>query len=312
MADQPLLTGVHHVTALAKSPAGNRDFYTKVLGLRFIKRTVNHDDPMTYHLYYADAVGTPGAVLTHFPHPHAARAKHGTGEIRHTVLAVPHGSMGFWTERLKKLGIDAASSIHFERPRLTFTDPDGMELGIVEGDVAEVGQAWEEEGIIAGHAIRTVDAVTLRVPNAEATAAFLVEALGFTAGEQEGDRQLFTLLDGGPGRRLELIDDPESAQQPMGAGTVHHVAWRVPDEVVQKEVSDRLFAAGTPTTPIIDRMYFRSIYFRIPGRVIFEIATEGPGFDVDEPMDSLASSLVLPPQHEPRRREIEAHLEPLD
>jgi glyoxalase family protein len=283
-----------------------------VLGLRFIKRTVNHDDPLTYHLYYADAVGTPGTVLTHFPHPHAARARHGTGEIRRTLLAVPAGSMGFWVERLKGHGVQANASAQFGRERLEFEDPDGMELGLVEGDVDGVGTPWDGNGVDARNAIRTVDTVTLRVPSSEATGAFLVDALGFTAGEQDGERRLFTLPGGGPGQRLELFDDPDSAQEPMAAGTVHHVAWRVPDEDAQQEASDRLFAAGTPTTPIIDRVYFRSIYFRIPGRVIFEIATDGPGFTADEPMEELASSLVLPPQHEPRRAEITAHLEPLD
>lgn len=229
MAD-PIITGIHHVTALAKSPVGNLDFYRRVLGLRFIKRTVNHDDPLTYHLYYADAVGSPGAVLTHFPHPHAASASHGTGEIRRTLLAVPDGSMGFWTDRLKGLGVETTTSTHFGRERLAFADPDGMELGIVEGDVGGVGTPWDGDGVPAEHAIRTVDTVTLRVPSAEATGAFLVDTLGFEAGPSEGDRQLYTLLDGGPGRRLELIDDPDSEQHPMGAGTVHHVAWRVPDD----------------------------------------------------------------------------------
>lgn len=308
----PILTGVHHVTALAKSPRGNRDFYTRVLGLRFIKRTVNHDDPLTYHLYYADAQGTPGSVLTHFPHPHAARARHGTGEIRRTVLAVPNGSMGFWIDRLEGLGVEATTAVRFDRPRLEFHDPDGLELGLAEADVDETGEPWEGQGVPAAHAVRTVDTVTLRVPDARATSQFLVAALGFLEGPHEGDRQLLTLHGGGPGQRLELISDSASPTHPMGAGTVHHVAWRVPHDAAQLEVSNRLLAANTPTTPVIDRLYFRSIYFRIPGRVVFEVATDGPGFAVDEPMDRLASSLVLPPQHEPRRSEIEAHLEPLD
>jgi glyoxalase family protein len=308
---EPVITGVHHVTGLAKDPRGNRDFYTSVLGLRFIKRTVNHDDPLTYHLYYADAVGTPGSVLTHFPHPHAARATHGTGEIRRTVLVVPRGSLGYWADRLKDKGVQATSSIHFDRPRLTFADPDGMELGIAEDDVAEVGEPWEGEGVVAPHAIRTVGAMTLRVPDAALTGEFLVGALGFTAGDTEGDRRLFTLLDGGPGRRLELIED-RGAHQPMGAGTVHHVAWRVKDEAAQRVVAERLAGWNVAATPIIDRLYFRSIYFRVPGGVIFEVATDGPGFDADEPMESLGRTLVLPPQHEPRRAEIEAHLVPLD
>ncbi|MCW5757923.1 MAG: VOC family protein [Phycisphaeraceae bacterium] len=308
----PLITGIHHVTALASSPRGNLDFYTRVLGMRFIKRTVNHDDPMTYHLYYADGVGSPGSVLTHFPHPHAARASHGTGEIRRTVLAVPVGSMGYWIDRLEGLGITAISSVCFDRPRLEFTDPDGMELAIAEDDVAEVGEPWEGHGVPDSHAVRTVDTTTLRVPDVRATGQFLIDALGFVAGNREDDRQLFTLHDGGPGQRLELIGDRQATMYAMGAGTVHHVAWRVPDEQAQKIVSDRLFEANTPTTPIIDRLYFRSIYFRIPGRVIFEVATDGPGFDADEALEDFGRSLKLPPQHEPRRNEIEAHLEPLD
>jgi len=311
MAD-PIITGVHHVTALAKSPRENLDFYRRVLGLRFVKRTVNHDDPLTYHLYYADAVGTPGSVLTHFPHPYAALGKHGTSEIRRTLLAVPEGAMGYWMDRLKKHNVETTADSHLARERLTFADSDGMELGIVESDVDNVGTPWEGEGIDTGRAIRTVDTVTLRVPKAETTGTFLVDVLGFEAGECHGDRQLFTLLDGGPGRRLELIDGPDSPQHPMGAGTVHHIAWRVPDDTAQLEIADRLAMANTAATPVIDRMYFHSIYFRVPGRVIFEIATDGPGFGVDEPMDKLAAHLVLPPQHEPRRAEIEAHLLPLD
>lgn len=311
MAD-PIITGVHHVTALAKSPAGNLDFYRRVLGLRFIKRTVNHDDPLTYHLYYADAVGTPGSVITHFPHPHATPGKHGSGEIRRTVLAVPDGSMGYWVDRLEAHGVETETTTRLGRAHLKFADPDGMELGIVEDDASGVGTPWDGDGVDIGHAIRTVDSITLRVPNAETTGAFLVDVLGFEAGEREGERQLFTLLDGGPGQRLELIDDPDSPQHPMGAGTVHHVAWRVPDDAAQLKIADRLANANTAATPVIDRMYFHSIYFRVPGRVIFEIATDGPGFTVDESMDNLASSLVLPPQHEPRRAEIEAHLQPLD
>ena len=307
-----LITGIHHVTALAKGPRENLGFYGGVLGLRFIKRTVNFDDPFTYHLYYGDAVGTPGSLLTHFPHPMAARATHGTGEIRRTVLAVPFGSMGYWQDRLGAAGVQFATSVRFDRPRLEFTDPDGMELGIVEGEVQDVGEAWEGDGVTPGHAIRTVDTVTLRVPTAEATGEFLAGALGFATGDIEGDRRLFTLDDGGPGRRLELIDDAQGQHQPMGAGTVHHVAWRVPDEATQREVSNRLFAAGTATTQMIDRQYFHSIYFRIPGGVIFEVATEGPGFAVDEPMEELGGKLQLPPQHEPLRARIEAQLVSLD
>ncbi|MEQ9097429.1 MAG: VOC family protein [Phycisphaerales bacterium] len=307
----PIISGVHHVTALAKDPRGNLDFYRRVLGLRFIKRTVNHDDPLTYHLYYADAVGTPGSVITHFPHPHAARARHGSGEIRRTVLAVPEGTLGFWRHRLGAHDVDVREATRFGADRLEFDDPDGMELGLVEADVEEVGRPWSEDGVDAAHAIRTVDGVSLRVRDAGVTGEFLQSALGLSAGEREGDVRRFTLPGGGPGRRLDLIEDAGD-QHPMGAGTVHHVAWRVADDEALTSVADRLAEHNVAATPIIDRLYFHSIYFRVPGRVIFEIATEGPGFDVDEPMRELGRTLVLPPQHEPRRAEIEAHLLPLD
>lgn len=307
----PEITGVHHVTALAKSPRDNHDFYTRVLGLRFIKRTVNHDDPMTYHLYYADTIGSPGSVLTHFPHPQAARSTHGTNEIRRTVLAVGRGALDFWKDRLERLGIVASTSERFGRVRLEFADPDGMELGIVEDDVDGVGEPWEGPGVPAAHAIRTVDTVTLRVADAEETARFLTETLGFTPGPEDGDRRLLILGDGAAGQRLELIGDASGSQQPMGAGTVHHVAWRVPDGDAQRAVMESLEHANTATTGVIDRLYFQSIYFRVPGRVIFEIATDGPGFTVDEPLEELGSALRLPPWHEGQRGRIEARLEPL-
>lgn len=307
----PIVTGVHHVTALAKSPRGNLDFYSRVLGLRFVKRTVNHDDPMTYHLYYADAIGSPGSVVTHFPHPHAARTRHGSGEIRRTILAVPEGAMGFWRERLRANEVNVEEATRFGATRLEFKDPDGMELGICEADVAGVGEPWQEGGVDAQHAIRTVDAVTLHVRDADETGDFLRLALGFASSELEDGTQRLTLLDGAPGRRLDVVED-QSDQNPMGAGTVHHVAWRVADDEALLAVADRLAEHNVAATPIIDRVYFHSIYFRVPGRVIFEIATEGPGFDADEPTEELGTKLVLPPQHEPRRAEIEAHLLPLD
>ncbi|MEQ8316077.1 MAG: VOC family protein [Phycisphaerales bacterium] len=307
----PIITGVHHVTALAKSPRSNLDFYSRVLGMRFVKRTVNHDDPMTYHLYYADAVGSPGSVLTHFPHPRATRANHGSGEIRRTTLAVPNGTLGFWRERLVTHEVEVRETTHFGVARLDFEDPDGMELGICEANVAGVGEPWTEGGVDAQHAIRTVDAVTLYVRDAGETGDFLRSALGFASADAQGGTQRLTLLDGAPGRRLDLVEDAGD-QKPMGAGTVHHVAWRVADDEALLAVVDRLAEHNVAATPVIDRVYFHSIYFRVPGRVIFEIATEGPGFDADEPMVELGSKLVLPPQHEPRRAEIEAHLLPLD
>jgi len=290
------LTGIHHVTALAKSPRENLDFYTKVLGLRLIKRTVNHDDPLTYHLYYGDEVGSPGTLVTHFPHPHAKRGQHGAPEIRETVLRTSLRSLQTWRERLSARGVDVTEEEAFGAARLVFDDPHGMRLVLVEGD---------------GDGIVCVDAVAIHLSRrVDEAARFLVDTLGFREVARGGDRRRLAVAEEQAGA-LEFVETPELGRGEMGAGTVHHVAWRVADEAAQLEVAERVRAAGVDVTPVIDRMYFRSIYFRIPAGVIFEVATDGPGFEVDESRESLGSSLVLPPQHEPRRAEIEAHLGPL-
>ncbi len=294
------LTGLHHVTALAKSPRENLDFYTRVLGLRLIKRTVNYDDPLTYHLYYGDEAGSPGTLLTHFPQPHAKRGRHGAPEIRETVLRTSLRSLQTWRERLGARGVDVSEEESFGRTRLVFDDPHGMRLALVEGEGGD-GDGIEAVDAVAVHLSRRVDEAQ----------RFLSDALGFRDVGRDGGRRRLAVGNEDAGA-LELVETAGVGRGEMGAGTVHHVAWRTPDEAAQRDVAERVRSAGVEVTPMIDRQYFRSIYFRIPAGVIFEVATDGPGFEVDESREALGSSLVLPPQHEPRRAEIEAHLAPLD
>lgn len=304
-----IITGLHHVTAFAKSPAENLRFYTQVLGLRLVKKTVNFDDPFTYHLYYGDEIGSPGTLLTHFPNPRSARATHGGSEITDTSLSVPAGALGFWRERLKTMGVRTVEEAVLGARLLRFNDHDGMRFAIVEQHAATNGYAGA--GVSAQNAITGIAGVTLHVPDAEETAAFLRDVIGFDDGAREGDRRRLTINGGGAGREIDLVHSPQLPHRPMGAGTVHHVAWRVQDDAAQKAAQDALRRAGVAVTPVLDRQYFRSIYFRIPGGVIFEIATDVPGFDVDEPREQLGRALMLPPQHEPRRDAITRGLEPL-
>ena len=307
-----LLSGIHHVTALAKSPQENHAFYLGLLGQRLVKKTVNFDDPLTYHLYYGDTVGTPGTLLTHFPHPMAKRGVHGSPEIRETILSVPEGSIAYWLARLGAAGVPCTTETALGRLRVGFDDPDGMRLALAERPAPGRAMAYEDSDVPPEQAIFGLDSAVIHVPEPERTIEFLEQALGFNRSDTQNDRHEVQLGSGGPGKRLEIVQTPESARTHMGAGIVHHIAWRVPDEGTQSLVAESIRKAGVGVTPVMDRQYFKSIYFRIPGGVIFEIATDGPGFDIDEPMDKLGQTLCLPPQYEPRRAEISNHLRPLE
>lgn len=308
-----IITGLHHVTAFAGKPSANAKFYRDVLGLRLVKKTVNFDDPNTYHLYYGDGQGSPGTLLTHFPHPMAARARHGGSEITDTGLAVPRGTLAWWRDRLIAKKIDVRDGTTFSQGTLRFEDHDGMRFIITEEDgVTGFGagtSGYAEGGIPGTSAILGVSRVTLRVPDGGETASFLTNVLGFAAGQIEGDARRLTLGSGGITREIDVIHDPRAAHERMGAGTVHHVAWRVPDDAAQARAAAAIRESGTSVTQVMDRQYFRSIYFRIPGGVIFEIATDGPGFAVDESTATLGNDLKLPPQYEVMRKEIEKRLE---
>jgi len=302
------IAGIHHVTAMASDPQANVDFYTGVLGLRLVKRTVNFDDPGTYHLYYGDEVGHPGTIMTFFPWPMARRGLQGAGQATVTAFSVPEGSLGFWTERLNKMGVP------FDGPKprldeevLTVLDPDGLRLELVarKGDDRA---PWESGPVPAEHAVRGFDGVTLTEWNLEVTEEVLSKVLGFRRVGEERDRVRFETGTGGSGTRVDVLASPTAARGHISAGTVHHVAFRAADEADQLAWRETIDESGLYVTPVLDRQYFRSIYFREPGGVLFEIATDPPGFTRDEPVETLGTALKLPPWLEASRSQIEATL----
>ncbi|MEO6192226.1 MAG: ring-cleaving dioxygenase [Thermoanaerobaculia bacterium] len=309
------IAGIHHVTAMASDPQANVDFYTGVLGLRLVKKTVNFDDPGTYHLYYGDEVGHPGTIMTFFPWPLARRGAQGAGQATVTSFAVPAGSLGFWTERLSRLGVtfDGVKT-RFDEEVLTLLDPDGLRLELV-GRAADGRPGWDGGPVPIEHAVRGFDGVTLTEWNLDVTRNVLAGTLGFRRVGEEGDRVRFEAGPGegvGAGSRVDVLASPSAARGRVSAGTVHHVAFRAADEADQLAWRQAVDESGLSVTPVLDRQYFRSIYFREPGGVLFEIATDPPGFTWDEPVESLGSGLKLPPWLEESRSRIEAALPPVE
>jgi glyoxalase family protein len=308
------VAGIHHITAMAGDPRANVAFYTRVLGQRLVKRTVNFDDPGTHHFYYGDALGTPGTILTFFPWPGARRGAQGSGEAVATAYAVPPGALPFWQERLARAGV-AAEPVQerFGARVLPLRDPDGMVVELVEAaEPAGAVAHWQGGPVEAGAALRGFQGVTLQVADGGATGALLEQLFGFQRAGQEANRIRYALpgsaAEGAPGRTVDLLVTPGVPRGRLGPGSIHHVAFRVADDAEQAERRTALLRAGLAVTPVQDRQYFRSIYFREPGGVLFELATDGPGFAWDEPVAELGSALRLPPWLEPRRAEIEAAL----
>jgi glyoxalase family protein len=304
---QPL--GLHHVTAIATDPSRNVQFYADVLGLRLIKQTVNFDAPDTYHLYYGNESGTPGTVLTFFPWPGTPRGRRGAGQATTTAFSIPEGSLGYWSQRLEERGVEVTG----RRTRsadevLAFEDPDGLLLQLVAHPGTDPATPWDGSSVPGAHQIRGFHSVTLTQRSADATASMLLDLLGFALVEEDGDRLRFAVGDGGPGRQVDVVVDRGAAQGLVAAGTVHHIAWRAPDDDAEASWRQQLVEEGVQVTPIIDRQYFHSIYFREPGGVLLEIATDAPGFDIDEPLLELGRRLRLPPWLEPRREQIERTL----
>ena len=310
-ADAPSrVAGIHHVTAIAADPQRNVDFYSGLLGLRLVKRTVNFDDPGSYHLYYGDALGHPGTLMTFFPWPGAPRGRRGTGQIGVTAFTVPQNALGFWVDRLRAAGIEMEGpNGRFDEESVAFADPDGLALELVPGGSADGGDPWEQGPVPAEQAIRGLHSVSLWVEGFERTAALLA-TLGLDAAGTEGNRLRFR-APAGTGGVADIVCMPERARGQTLAGTVHHVAWRASDEREQLGWRTRLASEGLNVTPVLDRVYFRSIYFREPGGVLFEIATDPPGFTTDESPESLGRSLRLPPWLEAHRERIEQALPPL-
>jgi glyoxalase family protein len=304
------MPGIHHVTAISGAPERNLDFYTRVLGLRLVKKTVNFDDPGTYHLYYGDAQGTPGTVLTFFPWAHAAQGRLGIGETQETAFRVPASALGFWTHRFIEKSVAHGMEKRFGETVLTFADPDGMRLALVAVPGAESEPGWSRD-VPAEHAIRGFHGVTLLLGTAAPTAHVLTDVLGFRAAGAEGALARYRGGDalGGHVDLREVGDFPKGR---LGRGSVHHIAFRASDDAAQAAMAQRAAGLGLQVTEQKDRNYFRSVYFREPGGVLFEIATDDPGFAVDEPAESLGRSLKLPRFLEPRRAELEAKLPPLD
>jgi glyoxalase family protein len=300
---QQISNGIHHVTAIASDAQRNLDFYAGLLGLRLVKQTVNFDDPSVYHFYYGDEVGRPGTLLTFFPIPGARRGRPGTGQATATAFAVPEGSLPYWADRLARLA-PAGPERRFGEEVLTFYDPDGLRLELVATREAASLPGWSGGPVPAEHAIRAIYGVTLTLEELEPTVRLLTREMGFRLVGQEGNRYRYAVDQGGPSQVVDLIAAPGTPRGLVAAGSVHHVAWRAPSDEAQQQVLHQLRQAGYHVTPVQDRQYFHSIYFREPGGVLFEIATDPPGFAIDEPVSALGTSLKLPPWLEPHRAQI--------
>jgi glyoxalase family protein len=308
----PHIEGLHHVTAIAGEPQANIDFYTGVLGLRLVKLTVNFDDPTTYHLYYGNGQGHPGTILTFFPWPGAFRGWIGTGQLTITSFAVPEKSLSYWRDRLRRRRIEIEEThSDFGEEILLLKDPDGLQLELVSTPNANPDRAWERGPVPTEHAIRGFHHVTLSENGYQRTASLLTQILGFKEIAKEGSRFRYALGSGAPGAMVDLVCAPEGRPGRIAVGTVHHVAWRTPTDAEQVQWRENLIREEYDVTPIIDRQYFHSIYFQEPGGVLFEIATDPPGFTTDEPMERLGSSLKLPFWLEEARPELERLLPPI-
>jgi glyoxalase family protein len=306
------IVGLHHVTAIASDPQRNLDFYTEVLGLRFVKRTINFDDPGTYHFYFGDDAGSPGTILTFFPWPHASRGSLGVGETCATAFSVPHSSLAFWEKRLLGAGIPVErTGERFEEEVLSFADPDGMRLEIVGHADAGEAKAPRTSDISPEHAIRGFFGVTLCEGGYEKTVAVLT-TMGFDKIGEHGTRFRFAAKGRALGNHIDVLVQPQLTYGRMGAGSVHHIAFRAHDDASQLEWREVLVASSLDVTPVLDRTYFHSIYFREPGGVLFELATDPPGFALDEPVESLGEALKLPPWMERQRSRIEKLLPPIE
>jgi catechol 2,3-dioxygenase-like lactoylglutathione lyase family enzyme len=303
-------TGIHHVTGIASDPQRNLDFYAGILGLRLVKRTVNFDDPTTYHFYFGDEQGNPGSILTFFPWPDARRGRQGGGQAAVTSFAILPSSVGFWIERLIRKQVDFQQpAARYEDERvIAFKDHDGFMGELVAHPKAEGRGGWSGAGVPPEHAIRGLYSVTLWLDANELTGQLLTNTLGFRLVREQGSIFRYAAGDGGPGSIVDIRCVPGIWSGVMGAGTLHHVAFRASSDAEQMDLRTELTSLGYNVTPQLDRDYFKSIYFREPGGVLFEVATDSPGFDVDESLDQLGHSLKLPSWLELRRFEIEALL----
>lgn len=306
------INGLHHITAIAGDPQTNYDFYTTILGMRFVKKTVNFDAPDVYHFYFADEIGTPGTVLTFFPFPNARRGRRGTGEASIVSFSIPKNSLDFW------IGWLSQNDIQFDGPKekygfklISFLDPDGMKIEMVEDDVENL-IGWETRDIKREHSIKKFFGVTLFLDSAVETEKLLKDIFGFRFLSESGNIKRFITGEGVNEAKIDLYINPDAPVSSQSAGSVHHIAWRTESDDSQIKWMHKLRDAGFAPTNVIDRNYFHSIYFREPGGVLFEIATDEPGFMIDESKEELGKNLKLPGMYESRRNEIEKILIPIN
>ena len=303
------IKGIHHITAIAGDAQRNYDFYTRVLGLRFVKKTVNFDDPGTYHFYYGNELGEPGTILTFFPWKNVHQGYPGVGMATEIAYAVPPGSIDFWMQQLESNQISFKGPVEkFGEQVLTLSDPDGLQLKLVIPSTPDNRKPWETTTIKAENATRGFHSITLTVRNVKPTAFVLTDIFGYRLLSQEDNVYRYVTDAVNEAAIVDIVEDPKGRPGLNAGGTNHHVAFRVENEEVLMAFREKVLAKGLHITPKIDRNYFFSLYFREPGGVLFEIATDNPGFDVDEPVDELGTHLKLPNQYEMQREQIEKTL----
>ena len=302
------ILGLHHITAIASDAQRNYDFYTQTLGFRLVKKTVNFDDPTTYHFYFGNEVGTPGTVLTFFPWAGMSKGRDGAGMATEIGYSVPKGSLNFWKARFEKLNIRYNTGEQFGEQYITFEDPDGLKLKLVETKQKDEREVWETDEIKADVAIKGFHTVTLTPNNIKATAAILTEIFGYKQIDKESNLYRYQTDAVENAAIIDLLEMPLAPRGINAGGTNHHIAFRVKDEDTLMAFREKIVAKGHGITEKINRDYFFSLYFREPGGVLFEIATDNPGFATDETVENLGSSLQLPTQHESMRDKIEKAL----
>ena len=309
---EKLVTGIHHVTALAGSPQTNIDFYTGILGLRMVKKTVNFDAPEVYHFYYGDENGNPGSIMTFFPYEGIQKGRHGKGMLNVTTFSVPSASLSYWEERLKKFNIDhrPAQDRFDGEAAIYFQDPDGLGLELIFNDKDD-RDGFTYGAIPLEHSIRGFYSVEIGQEGYEKTAGLLTEVLDHKLIAEKGNRFRFAATDS-PGSYIDILCSPDSLRGLGGGGTIHHLAFNTANKESQLQVRKKVLNAGFNPTPVLDRQYFESIYFREPGGVLFEVATAEPGFAVDESVEDLGKELKLPPQYESKRDLIEKVVTPVE
>lgn len=302
------ILGLHHITAIADNAKRNLDFYTQVLGVRLVKKTVNFDDPGTYHFYFGNENGTPGTILTFFPWEGVGQGTNGSGMATHIGYSVPKGSLEFWKNRLKSFNVNVEEGEIFGEKMISFKDPDGLQLQFIEPSDNDNRKVWTTDDIKDENALKGFHNVTLTLKKADPTIKVLTDILGYDLQKQEGERYRFATDAIDTANLIDIIENDKTPTGRNAAGTNHHIAFRVKDDNVLMEYREKALSAGLSITPKINRDYFYSLYFREPGGVLFEIATDNPGFTIDEPLEELGKNLKLPAQYEGMRDKIEGVL----